>query len=55
MDRRSKPIEATEITFSDKSDFEKFTELVKNPAKPSKYVEDVFKAYQQKKRATKYE
>jgi hypothetical protein len=46
----TKPIKSTEIVFQTDKEFEKFTEIIRNPAKPSKYVQEVLKAYQQKTR-----
>jgi hypothetical protein len=46
----TKPIKSTEIVFETDKEFEKFTEIIRNPVKPSKYVKEIFKAYQQKKR-----
>jgi uncharacterized protein (DUF1778 family) len=46
----AKPVKSTEIVFETDREFEKFMEIIRNPAKPSKYVKEIFKAYQQKKR-----
>jgi hypothetical protein len=45
----TKPIKSTEIMFETDNDFKKFAEIIRNPAKPSKYVKDIFKAYKEKK------
>lgn len=46
----AKPIKSTEIVFGTDKELEKFAEIIRNPAKPSEYVKEMFKAYQQKHR-----
>ncbi|GKU83076.1 hypothetical protein NCCP28_24720 [Niallia sp. NCCP-28] len=46
METNTKPIESTIVC---EKDYEKLTDMVRNPAKPSKFVENMFKLYQEKK------
>ncbi|WP_182103205.1 hypothetical protein [Niallia taxi] len=46
MTMMTKPIESTVVS---EKDYAKFTDMVRNPAKPSKFVENMFKYYQEKK------
>ncbi|WP_193224392.1 hypothetical protein [Bacillus sp. B1-b2] len=42
----TKPIESTIVS---EKEYAKFTDMIINPAKPSKFVENMFKHYKEKK------
>lgn len=44
----TKPVESMDITVS-QEEFKKIADIINNPVKPSDFVKDIFKNYQQKR------
>ncbi|PAQ15055.1 hypothetical protein CD798_08410 [Bacillaceae bacterium SAOS 7] len=49
MSTITKPVEATKINLESNKEYEKITNIIRNPAKPNEFAKSLFKAYGQKR------